>query len=175
MKQRSWGGAIWETVETVVIALALALLIRGFVIESFVVQGQSMEPTLQNGEHLLVNKFIYRLQEPKAGQIIVFRPPLPTTRDFIKRVIALPGQRVSMRDGAVYIDGVLQPQTYLPPGAAGVANYPPTLVPAGDLFVLGDNRNNSEDSRYFGFVPIANVRGQAIVVWWPPQVAGSIH
>jgi signal peptidase I len=175
VKQRSWGGAVWETVETVVIALALALLIRAFVVESFVVQGQSMEPTLQNGEHLLVNKFIYRFETPKAGQIIVFHPPLPTTRDFIKRVIATPGEQVAMRTGVVYIDGVPQAESYLPASYRDTANYPPTLVPKGDVFVLGDNRRNSEDSRYFGFVPITSIRGQAIVIWWPPQDVGSIH
>jgi signal peptidase I len=175
VRQRSWGGALWETVETVVIALALALLIRAFVVESFVVQGESMEPTLQNGEHLLVNKLIYDFQSPKPGQIVVFQPPLPTSRDFIKRVIAVAGQTVAMSDGIVTIDGVPQPESFLPPSYRGAANFPPTLVPKGDIFVLGDNRNNSEDSRYFGPVPIKNIRGQAIIIWWPPQDVGAVR
>ncbi len=161
--------------ETVVIALALALLIRAFVVESFVVQGESMEPTLQNGEHLLVNKAIYDFESPKPGQIIVFRPPLPTNKDFIKRVIAVGGQRVAMTNGIIYINGVAQNESYLPASYRGVANYPPTLVPQGEIFVLGDNRNNSEDSRYFGFVPLKNIRGQAIIIWWPPQEIGAVH
>jgi signal peptidase I len=175
VKQRSWGGTLWETVETVLIALALALLIRAFVVESFVVQGQSMEPTLQNGEHLLVNKFIYRFQPPKDGQIIVFHPPLPTTRDFIKRVIATPGEQVAMRDGFVYVNGVRRNEPYLPAAYRDAASYPPTVVPAGDVFVLGDNRRNSEDSRMFGFVPIRSIRGQAIIIWWPPQDVGAVR
>lgn len=175
MKQRPWGGALWETVQTVVIALALALLIRAFVVESFVVQGWSMKPTLQNGEHLLVNKFIYRFDSPKPGQIIVFRPPLRTTRDFIKRVIAVGGQEVEMRDGAVYVNGVRQTVPDLPPAILGHGSYPLKVVPKGYLFVLGDNRTNSEDSRYFGFVKLDRVRGEAIFVWWPPQDIGVIH
>lgn len=149
----------------------LALLIRQFVVESFVVQGSSMRPTLTNGERLLVNKFIYRLDPPKIGNIIVFLPPpaAHTTKDFIKRVIALGGDTVSMQDGQVYVNGRLQPEPYLPSSYRGVADFPPEVVPKGYVFVLGDNRNNSEDSRYFGFVPLQNIRGQAMFAWWPPQ------
>ena len=175
LKRISLRGPVWETVETVVIALALALLIRAFVVESFVVQGESMEPTLQNGEHLLVNKAIYDFETPKPGQIIVFHPPLPTKRDFIKRVIALGGQRFAMVNGIVYINGVAQPENFLPLSYRGVANFPPTLVPQGDVWVLGDNRNNSEDSRYFGPVPLKSIRGQAIIIWWPPRYIGAVH
>jgi signal peptidase I len=171
------GRAVWETVQTVVVALLLALLIRQFVVESFVVQGSSMRPTLTSGERLLVNKFIYRLHPPRIGDIIVFLPPpaAHTTKDYIKRVVAVAGERVSMVHGQVYVDGRLQPEPYLPASYRGAANFPAEVVPAGDVFVLGDNRNNSEDSRYFGFVPVRNIRGQAMLAWWPPQDVRVIH
>jgi signal peptidase I len=169
VQEGSWGRALWETVQTVLIALVLALIIRAYVVESFVVQGPSMEPTLQDGEHLLVNKFVLRLHPPQPGDIIVFRPPLPTTRDFIKRVIAVGGQEVELRDGVVYVNGVRQAEPWLGDAWLSHDNYPPTLVPAGEVFVLGDNRRNSEDSRFFGFVPLRSIKGEAVLVWWPPQ------
>ncbi len=168
--------SIMETVWTVVIALALALLIRQFVVESFVVQGVSMLPNLQNGEHLLVNKFIYDLHPPRIGNVIVFLPPpaAHTNQDFIKRVIAVPGDTVAVRHGQVYVNGRLQPHPYLPSSYLGGPAFPQETVPPGYVFVLGDNRKVSDDSRYFGFVPIRNIRGQAEFAWWPPQVVGSI-
>lgn len=177
MKGNSVGRAVWETVQTVLIALLLALLIRQFVVESFVVQGHSMMPTLHSGERLLVNKFIYRLHGPRIGDIVVFLPPpaAHTTKDYIKRVIATGGDTVSMRDGQVYIDGKLQPEPYLPQSYRGVANFRAETVPKGDIFVLGDNRTNSEDSRYFGFVPLKNIRGMAMFAWWPLHDFGVIR
>lgn len=162
----------WETVETVIVAVILAFLIRTFVVESFVVDGHSMEPTLHNGEHLLVNKFIYRFEKPKDGQIIVFRPPLPgAEQDFIKRIIGTPGQTVALRDGHLYIDGRHVPEPFLK--YRDHANYGPIQVSPGTLFVLGDNRPNSEDSRIFGLVPETNVRGEAFLIFWPPADFGS--
>jgi len=168
---------IRETVWTVMIALLLAIIIRHFVIESFVVQGTSMEPTLQNGEHLLVNKFIYHLHPPRIGEIIVFLPPpaAHTTKDYIKRVIAVAGDTVAMRDGQVYVDGQLQHEGYLPDSYRDHADFPQEIVPRGDIFVLGDHRAVSDDSRIFGFVPIRNIRGQAVFTWWPPQAIGTIR
>jgi signal peptidase I len=167
---------IAETVWTVVVALVLALLIRQFVVESFVVQGVSMLPNLQNGEHLMVNKFVYDLHAPRIGDIIVFLPPpaAHTTQDFIKRVIAVAGDTVAVRNGLVYVNGRQQPEPYLPASYLGGPNFPSETVPRGDVFVLGDNRKVSDDSRYFGFVPIANIRGQADFAWWPPQAVGAL-
>lgn len=171
------GRAIWETVRTVGIALLLALLIRQFVVESFVVKGHSMMPNLHSGERLLVNKFIYRLYPPRISEIIVFLPPpaAHTTKDFIKRVIAVGGDTVAVRDGQVYVNGRVQPEPYLPPRYLGGPGFPQEVVPRGDVFVLGDNRKISEDSRDFGFVPIRNIRGQADFAWWPSQVIGPIR
>lgn len=179
---------VWETVRAIVVAVVIALLLRTFVIETFQVQGFSMEPTLQNGERLLVNKVVLHLTPPHIGQIIVFRPPLPAAPalvaagiaeasceytpdppvDFVKRVIALGGDTVDMRDGQVYIDGVLQPEPFLPPVWRDTFTSPtPVTIPSGDVFVLGDHRAASEDSRCFGPVPISRIVGVVQLIWWP--------
>ncbi len=160
---------VWDTVRTLVVAVAVALLIRQFVVQTYRVDGISMEPTLQNNERLLVNKFIYRFTPPQPGQVIVFQPPIPgVTTDYVKRVIAVAGQTFSMQNGVVYIDGAVQPEPWLPAAYRDHATVGPITVPPGDVWVLGDHRAKSNDSRYFGPVPISAIRGEAILVWWPP-------
>jgi signal peptidase I len=163
----------WETLRALAVAVVIALLIRQYVFETYEVKGYSMEPTLLNHERLLVNKFIYRFTRPQVGQIIVFQPPLPVHEDFVKRIVAVGGETVYMRDGRVYVDGHLQPEPYLPPAWRDHFTMlsGPVVVPKGDVWVLGDHRAASEDSRYFGPVPISSIRGEAILVWWPPQDA----
>jgi len=156
-----------EMAETLVIALVLATLIRAFVVASFVVDGISMVPTLQNGERLLINKFVYRLSEPQRGDVVVFRYPLHPDRDFIKRVMARGGETVEIREGTVYVDGQRVDEPYIPDPSHDT--HAPVTVPPGHVYVMGDNRNNSEDSRMFGFVPLANIKGRAFWVYWPPQ------
>jgi signal peptidase I len=154
-----------DAVETLVLALILTLVIRGFLMESFLVQGHSMEPTLHHGERLLVSKLLYRFREPERGEIVVFRYPRDNRTDFIKRVLALPGDKVEIRLGRLYINDqpVEEPYVY----HAGMFTMPPLVVPEGQVFVLGDNRTNSEDSRVFGPVDLENVKGKAFVVFWP--------
>ena len=96
-------------------------------------------------------------------------------KDYIKRVIAVAGDTVAMRDGQVYVDGQLQHEGYLPDSYRDHADFPQEIVPRGDIFVLGDHRAVSDDSRIFGFVPIRNIRGQAVFTWWPPQAIGTIR
>lgn len=168
-RARSLRQEIMEYVQALIIAVILAAFIITFVAQSFVVQGSSMEPTLHNGERLLVNKFIYRFRTPQRGEIIVFKYPYDPRRKFIKRVIGLPGDTVQIQGGKVILDGKPLVENYtldLTYGAFG-----PQVVPEGTLFVLGDNRNNSEDSRYpdVGFVPFKNVVGMAFVRYWPPN------
>lgn len=171
------GGALRETVETVLIALVLALLIRTFVVEPFWVNGVSMEPTLVNGERLLVNKFLFHFAPLKTGDIIVFKPPLNTSEDYIKRVIATPGETVSMKNGVVYVNGRKLPEPWEFVGTTSwLDNYsmPPEKVAPGHIFVLGDHRVESEDSRYFGQVPISSVDGEAWFVLWPLNRFGPL-
>lgn len=164
--------ALRETVETIAVALVLTILIRHFVAESFVVRGSSMEPTLHDGERLLVSKFIYRFRPPRSGEIIVFRSPVRERDDLIKRVIAVPGDHVALVDGQVVRNGQPLDEPYIMSQAGG--NLPDRVVPEGHVFVLGDNRPNSEDSRYFGFVPVDRIKGKAFLVWWPVAYAGLL-
>lgn len=162
--RRRWRGWV-EILQTVVLALALAFIIRTFVIESFQVSGWSMFPTLQNGERVLVNKLIYDVQAPQTGQIIVFHSPVVKNEDWIKRVIGTPGDVVSIRGGQVYINNKRLSEPYVHRNF--VYNYAPIKVPKGYLFVLGDNRPNSYDSRYFGLLKESSVEGEAFLIWWP--------
>lgn len=154
-----------ELIETLIIALVLAFVIRTFVFESFQVQGHSMLPTLHNSDRVLVNKLALRIGKPKTGEIIVFQSPVVPSQDWIKRVIGVPGDTVSIRQNVVYINGKKYPEPFLKYRQS--KNYGPVTVPAGDLFVLGDNRPISYDSRYFGMLKQSRVVGQAFLIWWP--------
>ena len=166
------GSAAREVLQTLLVALILALAIRAFVVESFLVDGVSMEPTLHDGERLLVDKLSYRWHPPRRFDIVVFRYPQDPSRDFIKRVIALPGETVEIQEGKVYVDGRLLDEPYLE--SRGQDFYPPTTVPPGHVFVLGDNRPHSDDSRSGWTVPIREIIGRAVLVYWPPAEAGWI-
>jgi len=166
-------GHLRELVETVLIAVVLAFLARHFIVESFYVFGTSMEPTLANAERLFVNKLSYRFVPPQRGDIVVFRYPRNLDRDFIKRVVAVGGERVEIVDGRVLVDD--RPIDWPHPIIADNAHYPLTEVPERMLFVLGDNRRNSEDSRFFGFVPLENVKGEAFLRFWPLERLGFIR
>lgn len=164
---RAGKSALREIVETVLVALVIALLIRHFIVEVFVVEGHSMEPTLHHGERLLVNKFIYRFRAPQRGDIIVFRYPYGSGRDFIKRVIAVGGDRVEARDDVVYVNGKPLDEPYLRYRHTGT--WAPRVIPPGFLWVMGDNRDNSEDSRVFGEISLQYVKGKAFLRFWPFQ------
>ena len=135
------------------------------------VDGASMEPTLVSGEYVIVSKLSYRFGTPQRGDIIVFHFPRDPKEEYIKRVIGLPGDEVEVRHGSVYVNGQLLDETYL----KVTTNYNGTwMVPEGQLFVLGDNRNNSSDSHDWGTVPMDYVVGKAIVVYWPPPSWGLV-
>jgi len=136
------------------------------------VESVSMQPTLYAGNFVIVNKLAYRLGEPSRGDVIVFRyPPAPEQEPYIKRIIGLPGDLVQITGGKVYINGGPLAEPYL-----GVATNQggEWVVPAGSLFVMGDNRNSSSDSRAWGMVPFENVIGKALVVYWPPGKWGLL-
>ena len=148
-------------------AVVVALLIRWFIVELYVVDGPSMQPTLQDGERLVVNKFIYHWREPMRGEVIIFRYPRDHTRDFIKRVIAIGGDTIEIKDGHVYVNDALINEDYIAEKTR--TEYPKQTVPEGTIFVCGDNRRNSLDSRFpdVGFVPLELVKGKAALIFWP--------
>ena len=175
-----------EYAEAIVVALVLALIIRTFVVQAFKIPSGSMEPTLEIGDHILVNKFIYGTKipftslnllpwkNPGRGDVIVFIYPLEPDKDFIKRVIAVGGDTVRIVNKKVYINGaevpdphaVYKDDTILPGEAQKRDNFGPVIVPPGNLFVLGDNRDRSLDSRFWGFVPLSDVKGKAFIIYW---------
>jgi len=153
-----------EIVETIALTLIIFLVIR-FAIQSYRVQGISMQPGLQSDEYVLVNKMAYLFHFPERGDVIVFHYPLDTSQDFIKRVIGLPGDTISYNSSTVQVDGLTLNEPYISQAANPAGN---TLkVPADDYFVLGDNRPFSDDSRDWGFVPKADLVGKAVIVYWP--------
>jgi len=190
-----------EYFESIVIAVILALFIRTFVVQAFKIPTGSMEPNLLVGDHLLVNKFVFSptsstierwlqpTREVRRGDIVVFKFPADPERDFIKRVIGLPGETVELKNHRIHINGrpIEEPYAhYLPRPDSGTLaevtsedvrdHYGPETVPAGSLFVMGDNRDNSQDSRYWGFLPRDNIKGQALVIYWSydPDAGGLI-
>jgi len=167
MGNSNLGEEVKDWIVSILIAIVLAFFIRYFIVELYMVEGPSMKPTLVNSERLVVNKFIYRFKTPERGDILVFRYPRDPSRDFIKRVIGVAGDTVEVKDGRLFLNGTLMNETYILERTKGT--YPLTTIPNGHIFVMGDNRNNSEDSRFkdVGFVPLELVKGKAVIVFWP--------
>lgn len=168
---RKVGSALRELIETLILTLVIFLLIR-FAVQNFRIEGASMEPNFHDGQYLFVNKLIYMFQPPQRGDVIVFVPPNSSSRDFIKRVIGLPGERVEIRSGTVFINGEPLVEHY--PLNPGSYSSGPIVVPPNEYFVLGDNRNYSSDSHSWGTVPIQKIIGKAWFSYWPPQSIGFI-
>jgi len=183
--------AVREYFESIVIAVILALFVRTWVVQAFKIPTGSMENNLLIGDHLLVNKFVYgpasaieRALLPigtiRRGDVIVFKYPEQPDRDFIKRVIGLPGESLEVREKKVFINGspLVEPYAhYLSPSSEGSAfhevtsfdvreRYGPVTIPPDHYFMMGDNRDNSQDSRYWGFLPRANIKGKALLIYW---------
>ncbi len=178
---------IWEYVQAIIIALILALFIRTFIVQAFKIPSGSMIKTLLVGDHILVEKYAYGVRNPvtrtmwipygkiKRGDVIVFIFPLDHSKDFIKRVIGLGGDTIQIINKKVYVNGKLYHE---PPGVQHIDprilpadlsprdNMGPIKVPKGKLFVMGDNRDESYDSRFWGFVPVKNVLGKAFLIYW---------
>ena len=179
-------GIFREYAEAAAIAVILALFIRTFVVQAFKIPSGSMESTLLVGDHILVNKFIYGIKipfmhktlvpisEPKRNDVIVFIYPVDKSKDFIKRVIGLPGDRIEMIDRKIYINeklfddphGSYSDHIEKSVHSLWKTQFGPVVVPEGHLFVMGDNRDNSRDSRFWGFVPLKFVKGKALIVYW---------
>lgn len=159
--------ALREMLETVLVALLVALVIRSFLVQIYVVDGESMLPTLHHGDRLLVNRLVYRLGEPEAGEIVVLQDPQDPRRQLIKRVIAVAGETVEVRNQVVFVDGKPLAEDYTNPMSVHVADMHPQQVPAGYVFVMGDNRGGSLDSRILGPIPINKIVGKAFFLFWP--------
>ena len=177
---------IREYTEAIIIALLLALFIRTFVVQAFKIPSGSMLNTLLIGDHILVNKFIYGIKNPLNGNtlipltkpqrrdIVVFKYPLNPKQDYIKRVVGVEGDQIEIKDKKVYVNGEPQEESYaifldnkiLPPGQQSRDNMGPKTVPPNSLFVMGDNRDNSYDSRFWNFVDLKAVKGKAFILYW---------
>lgn len=167
---------VWDWVKSIGLALLLALGIRTAVVEAFVIPSGSMEPTLQVGDRLLGNKFWYWFTSPHRRDIVIFSPPESAhlaAGALIKRVIAVEGDVVEVRDGQVFVNGTPSVEPYLKERPQ--YTLPPTPVPSGMLFVLGDNRNASYDSHAWGFVPLGNLKAKAFVRYWPLDRIGVLQ
>ncbi|NOY97663.1 MAG: signal peptidase I [Chloroflexi bacterium] len=153
-----------DLLETILLSVVLFLGINA-ISARVRVDGFSMRPTLENGEYVLVNKLAYKANLPRHGDIIVFHFPMDPNQDFIKRVIGRPGDEVKIEAGQVIVNGETLDEPYIAAAPRYTGDW---LVPDGYLFVLGDNRNDSSDSHSWGLVPMENVIGKAILVYWPP-------
>ena len=177
-----------EIIEAVVLAVVVFMLLQTTV-RNFKVDGSSMDPTLEGGQYLLVNRLVYlqidmqrlsrivpfwqvdeessryAIHAPKRGEIVVFQFPRDPSKDFVKRVVGLPGEQIEMRDGKVFVDGEFLEEPYL--SAKDNSDRSPVLLGEGEYYVLGDNRSRSNDSRSWGAVPEANLRGKVWMVYWP--------
>jgi signal peptidase I len=175
-----------EYAESIIIAILLALVIRTFVVQAFKIPSGSMEDTLAIGDHILVNKFIYgsripftgsrilKIRDPRQGDVIVFEYPEDTSKDFIKRVVGTPGDTVEVKDKRVYVNGKLYANPHevhkeadtIPKELQPRDNKDAVKVPPGSYFVMGDNRDRSYDSRFWGFVSMDKIKGMAFIKYW---------
>ncbi|MCK8601342.1 signal peptidase I [Desulfoferrobacter suflitae] len=182
-----------EYAEAIIVAILLALVIRAFVIQAFKIPSGSMKPTLLIGDHILVSKFTYGIKipftnkelvnfgSPERGDIVVFEYPVDPSKDFIKRVIGLPGDTVKIQNKQVYINDQLVEEPYavhsddkiLPASVSPRDNMGPIVVPPRHLFVMGDNRDESYDGRFWKFVDIAALKGKAFIIYWSWNRDGS--
>jgi signal peptidase I len=204
--KRSVTGSLLELVVIVAAALGLALAIQAFLVKPYRIPSGSMEPTLSIGQRILVDRIANNFNSPHVGEILVFHPPQayaqgcaspgegedgsgqgdgkacavawgrPSSEAFVKRVVGLPGDRISIRNGHVIRDGVPEQDSYIAPcNGSGSCDFPVTLtVPKGDYFMMGDNRGESDDSRFWGPVPKSWIIGQAFFTYWPPGRFGTL-
>jgi signal peptidase I len=161
---------VYEYLDSIIIAGITALVLIHFVVRTFYIPSTSMVPTLLVKDYIMVNEFVYRFKDPQRREIVVFKPPPSANaedKDFIKRVVATANDEVEVKEGKLYINGEPQEESFIsePPDY----NYEKVKVPPDNLFVMGDNRNNSDDSHIWGFLPKKNVKGKAFLIFWPPQ------
>lgn len=170
-KRKSWGPALREMLETILMTVVIFFMIR-FAVENYRIEGFSMEPNFHDGQFLLVNKVWYKIDHPQRGDVIIFHFPLNETKNYIKRVIGLPGETVQVRAGRVYVNDVLMQEQF--PFNHAYYDWGPITLSPDEYFVLGDNRPESSDSHFWGPVPSKDIVGKAWVSYWPPQLWGVV-
>jgi signal peptidase I len=172
---RKKGGGATEYLIILLVSFALVFgFVRPFVMEAFWIPSGSMIPTLEINDRVLVNKFIYRFRDPQRGDIVVFQSVDNPREDLIKRVIGLPGDKVAVRNGKLFLNGEPQREPYTNKKLPDRSFFARTTVPKGHVFVMGDNRGNSADSRVFGPLPEKNIEGEAFLRFWPPDRIGLL-
>ena len=164
---------IVDWAETIIVALILALIIRQFAFQTSEVMSGSMVPTLEVHDRVIVNKLIFKFREPKRGEIILFKSTIDPKKDFIKRLIGLPGEEIALRNGMLLINGKVIPQKQWNI-IWDSTNFGPKKIPEGSYFFMGDNRPGSYDSRFWGYVPKKYIIGKAFVRVWPPFRIGLL-
>ncbi|MFZ5845186.1 MAG: signal peptidase I [Patescibacteria group bacterium] len=171
--------AIFDFLQGIVVFLAILVMVYLFVMSPQEINGASMEPNFYNGEYILTNKVVYRLTNPQRGDVVIFKSPLNKEIDFIKRIIALPGEKVRLSGNAIYVNNQKVPEPYLEPGTyifggSYLRENQEVVVPEGKYFVLGDNRPHSADSREFGPIAKEDFIGKAILRYWPFSKLGLV-
>lgn len=179
MMMRRLGSFFLEIIQIVVFAISIFLFIYLLVLQPHKIKGASMEPNFINREYLLTDKLSYRFREPERGDVVVFKAPPTFDDEFIKRVIGLPGEKVMIKGRRVYVNGKFLKEDYIPPTTSTYAGKVAVegkelVVPTGEYFVLGDNREHSLDSRNLGMIPEDKITGRAWLVYWPVNKAGNI-
>lgn len=162
-------------IRDLIISLGISVFFIIFLYQPVKVEGTSMLPGLEDQERIFINKFVYRWEAITRGDIVVFRYPRDTSKSYIKRVIAIAGDRVVIDKGRVYVNGKLLQETYVPAAYIDFRSYPEIVVPEGDFFVLGDHRSMSNDSRDFGPVDESYISGKAVFIYWPVEKLGLLR
>ncbi|PKM82629.1 MAG: signal peptidase I [Firmicutes bacterium HGW-Firmicutes-14] len=169
------GGYLFgDIIESVAIAVVLAVIIRVFLFQPFYIPSASMEPTLVAGDRIIVSKINFRFTDPARWDIVVFKYPVDPSKDFIKRIVGMPGETLQIRDSRLYINGEVVEQPFLPPDLR-YGDFGPVKITESQYFVMGDNRNNSDDSRVWGTLPKDNIIGKALIKYWPFERMGLLR
>ena len=171
--------SVYEIIKTITFVLLAAFIIRTFLIQPFVVEGQSMEPNFHNQEYLIVEKVLYRLNDPKRGDVIIFQAPSNPDFDYIKRIIALPGEKIKIVNNSVYVNNIKINESYLDKNELTLINQNENsilerVMGPNEYFVLGDNREHSSDSREFGALPKSKIIGHVWVTVYPWKNFGTV-
>ena len=177
---KSLGAFFLDILEVVVFAIAIFLFVYLLVLQPHKIKGDSMQPNFPDGEFLLTDKVSYRFREPQRGDVIVFEAPGSGGEEFIKRIIALPGEKISLKEGKVYVNGRLLQESYLANSVrtlsgSFIKESREVLVPEGNYFVMGDNRAASSDSRTWGYVSKDKISGHAWIIYWPLNKTGVVQ